>query len=102
MDYKGAFQTHQNCVYCQNIALEAILYSMLRYKTPFPNDWVQFYLAEVALAIVILHQNMVMYRDLKPENICIAADGHIKLVDFGLAKGLVQQSDRLKLQFRGD
>lgn len=27
----------------------------------------------------------IIYHDLKPENIMLAADGHVKVVDFGLA-----------------
>ena len=33
-----------------------------------------------------LHQNGVIYRDLKPENIGFNKEGHITLIDFGLAK----------------
>ena len=48
----------------------------------------RFYAAEVALAIGYLHSKGIVYRDLKPENILLAADGHIKLTDFGFAKNL--------------
>ena len=43
-----------------------------------------FYLAEISLALDILHQHRFIYRDLKPENIMINKDGHVQLVDFGL------------------
>jgi serine/threonine protein kinase len=52
----------------------------------FDEQTSQFYIAELVLAIEHLHQKDIVYRDLKPENILIAADGHIKLADFGLAK----------------
>ncbi|KAM0721841.1 hypothetical protein Q7P37_002766 [Cladosporium fusiforme] len=32
------------------------------------------------------HQNFVLHRDIKPNNLLIAADGSIKLADFGLAR----------------
>lgn len=47
---------------------------------------VRIYAAEVSIAIQYLHSIGVIYRDIKPENILVAADGHIKLSDFGLTK----------------
>ena len=52
----------------------------------FEEHEARFFIAEVILAIEYIHSLNVIYRDLKPENILIAADGHIKLADFGLAK----------------
>jgi len=46
------------------------------------------YVAELAIALEHLHRLGVVYRDLKPENIVFDAEGHMKLTDFGLAKGL--------------
>jgi serine/threonine-protein kinase len=37
-------------------------------------------------AVQFAHQNMVVHRDLKPGNVLVAADGTVKLLDFGVAK----------------
>ena len=46
----------------------------------------KFYVCEIILAMENLHKKKILYRDLKPENIVFDNDGHICLIDFGLAK----------------
>ncbi|HTR49715.1 MAG TPA: serine/threonine-protein kinase [Kofleriaceae bacterium] len=41
---------------------------------------------EVCAAVQYAHQKLVVHRDLKPSNILVGADGHPRLLDFGIAK----------------
>ncbi len=43
---------------------------------------------EVCEAVQHAHDNLVVHRDLKPRNVLVAADGRVKLLDFGIAKVL--------------
>jgi len=54
--------------------------------------------AEIAEGLAGAHQARIVHRDLKPENVAIAAEGRIKLLDFGLAKLLEQPGDVTPLE----
>ncbi|CAJ1328000.1 unnamed protein product [Effrenium voratum] len=44
----------------------------------------KFYMAELIQAIDAIHQCGFIHRDLKPDNLVLTAQGHLKLLDFGL------------------
>ncbi|MCJ1471729.1 TFIIH complex serine/threonine-protein kinase subunit kin28 [Lambiella insularis] len=54
----------------------------VRYGTADIKAW----MGMLGRAVWFCHENFVLHRDIKPNNLLIAADGEIKLADFGLAR----------------
>uniref|UniRef100_A0A8C2RK69 Citron Rho-interacting kinase n=1 Tax=Capra hircus TaxID=9925 RepID=A0A8C2RK69_CAPHI len=81
-----AFQDKNNLYLVMEYQPGGDLLSLLnRYEDQLDENMIQFYLAELILAVHSVHQMGYVHRDIKPENILIDRTGHIKLVDFGSA-----------------
>lgn len=70
-------------------------------KGTFSEERAKFYTAEVILALSYLHSAGIVYRDMKPENVLIDREGHVKLTDFGLSKGKLDENDGMTESFCG-
>jgi serine/threonine protein kinase len=53
---------------------------------PIPRKQAVDYALQIAKGLSAAHEKGIVHRDLKPENLFVGRDGHLKILDFGLAK----------------
>ena len=55
-------------------------------RGPLPIGKAIEYASQIARGLAAAHDRGIVHRDVKPENVFIVEDGHVKLLDFGLAR----------------
>ncbi|EGD82179.1 AGC/RSK/RSK protein kinase [Salpingoeca rosetta] len=96
-----AFQTAGKLYIIMDFLRGGDLFTRLSNEVMFTEQDVQFYLAELCLALEHVHSLGVIYRDLKPENILLHDSGHIALTDFGLCKEYTETAEGKTYSFCG-
>jgi serine/threonine-protein kinase len=78
------------------LAMEMIqgtdLQSYLGRHGPLPVALACDYTHEACLGLEHAHKRGVVHRDIKPHNLMISLDGHVKIIDFGLARRKVDST----------
>lgn len=68
---------------------------------PLSIDDAVYYTRQVAEALQHAHERDVVHRDIKPSNLLVTANGHVKLVDMGLARSTSQDRSSADLTASG-
>ncbi|KAJ2952804.1 hypothetical protein O0L34_g7163 [Tuta absoluta] len=86
------FKDNKYIYFLMEPVLGGDVWTILQKQRFFQEHVARFMAACVVEAFQYLHSKDIVYRDLKPENLMLDKNGYIKLVDFGFAKQITQNS----------
>ena len=83
------FGTHEDCSY---LAMELVtgrtVGDELRRTGPLPAERAEGIVRQAAAGLAAAHRQGIVHRDVKPGNLLLAADGLVKVADFGIVRFL--------------
>ena len=81
----------QPCIIMEYVDGQTISERIAAYGAALPLSETFYVFEKVCEAINYIHTHGVIHRDIKSNNIKISSQGHVKLLDFGIAKGQTSQ-----------
>jgi serine/threonine protein kinase len=91
------FDQHEGVWFLVMECVEAEDLSSILKKGPIPVDEALEIGKQITEALEAAHEKDIIHRDLKPGNIKVDADGRVKVLDFGLAKALSEESNLISV-----
>ncbi|HEU5239440.1 MAG TPA: serine/threonine-protein kinase, partial [Pyrinomonadaceae bacterium] len=77
---------HEDSPFVVSELLEGQNLRAAAHGAPLPQRKAIDYALQIARGLGAAHEKGIVHRDLKPDNIFVTKDGHVKILDFGLAK----------------
>lgn len=88
-------------VYLYEELMECDLAAIIRSGQPLTDAHFQSFIYQILCGLKYIHSANVLHRDLKPGNLLVNADCELKICDFGLARGITVEYDRITGQHVG-
>jgi eukaryotic-like serine/threonine-protein kinase len=87
------FGSHEGIAYAVMELLEGETIRQKLESGPVPVWKALEWARAIARGLAAAHEKGIVHRDLKPENLFVTKDGHVKILDFGLARQLALPAD---------
>ncbi|XP_075119173.1 protein kinase C theta type-like [Leptodactylus fuscus] len=91
----AAHQTQDGAFFITEYLPGGSLRTLIRMCGSLNINNVRFYTAEIVSGLQFLHGHKIIHRDIKPDNIMLDRNGHIRIIDLGLARYGVTSSKKI-------
>ncbi|KAM3924827.1 protein kinase C theta type-like [Leptodactylus fuscus] len=91
----AAHQSQDNAYFIMEYLSGGSLEELITMCGRLNTDTVRFYTAEIACGLHFLHTRNIVHRDIKPSNIMLDGNGHICIIDLGIARERATSSTKI-------